>query len=141
VSSRINRRWLQDFLSGRTRAGWIEANECVGRLSEALEREDWNAASRQLREEMAVRRDITPDALIPITETLIDQAEAAGCGARFAGAGGGGALWALGEPERIAELRRTWGNTLAPVSRAGILDCEVDALGVGRVEGQGREGI
>ena len=45
-----------------------------------------------LKEEMSIRREITPDALIPITGKLIDQAEKTGCGARFAGAGAGGSL-------------------------------------------------
>jgi D-glycero-alpha-D-manno-heptose-7-phosphate kinase len=64
---------------------------------------------------MAVRREITPDALIPITEKLIGQAESIDCGARFAGAGAGGSVWALGEVDRIRDLRKTWETTLAPI--------------------------
>jgi D-glycero-alpha-D-manno-heptose-7-phosphate kinase len=79
---------------------------------------------------MAVRRDITPDALIPVTSELIRQAELAGCGARFAGAGAGGSVWALGEKKRIDELRTAWISTLAPIRGAGVLDCAVDPKGV-----------
>jgi len=93
VSAGINRNWIEEFISGKTRAGWIKANEIVLSLAEALKVKDWNGCARCLREEMAVRREITPDALIPITEQLIGTAETAGCGARFAGAGCGGAAY------------------------------------------------
>jgi D-glycero-alpha-D-manno-heptose-7-phosphate kinase len=130
VSSRINQAWLKGFLSGRTRAGWVKANDRVRGLAGALRGKDWNRAARLLREEMAIRREITPDALIPITGRLIDQAEAAGCGARFAGAGGGGAVWALGGLTRIKRLREIWRSTLTPIPGARLLECGIDPRGV-----------
>ena len=130
VSSRINQAWIKDFLSGKTRAGWVKANHVAGELGRAIEKEAWTEAAAFLREEMAVRREITPEALIPITEQLIRQAEEAGCGARFTGAGAGGAVWALGEKERIEALRKVWGDTLGPVKGGGLLHCEVDPKGV-----------
>ena len=130
ASSRINRSWINDFLSGTTRSGWIRANGVVNLLAKAIEKEDWVKAADLLRKEMAIRREITPDALIPITEKMIDQAEKAGCGARFAGAGGGGSIWALGEVERIRDLRKTWEVTLAPIRGGRLLDCAIDPIGV-----------
>ena len=130
VSARINQEWLRSFLSGRTRAGWIEANRIVRRLAQALIDSKWDRAAELLREEMAVRRDITPDALIPVTHKLIQQAEEEGCGARFAGAGAGGSVWALGKKRRIEELKTTWQSTLSPIRGAGILDCWVEPKGV-----------
>jgi D-glycero-alpha-D-manno-heptose-7-phosphate kinase len=130
VSATINQGWLEGFLSGRTRAGWIEANRIVRRLAQALAERKWNRAAGFLREEMAIRREITPDALIPVTDTLIRQAEQAGCGARFAGAGAGGSVWALGEKKGIDGLRDLWSATLAPIRGARLLDCTVDPRGV-----------
>jgi len=130
VSMGINRSWINDFLTGRTRAGWIKVNEIVKGLAAAIKEEDWKRAALLLRNEMAVRKEITPDALIPITEELVGQAESTGCGARFAGAGAGGSVWALGKIDRIGQLRKIWGNTLAPIRGAGILDCAVDPTGV-----------
>lgn len=130
VSARINRNWIEEYLSGKTRAGWIEANEIVRSLAKSLRTKDWNGCARSLREEMAVRREITPDALIPITEQLIRTAETAGCGARFAGAGCGGAVWALGEKDRIQELKGLWTSQLKPVRGAKVLECAIDPLGV-----------
>jgi D-glycero-alpha-D-manno-heptose-7-phosphate kinase len=130
VSARINQGWLEGFFSGKTRAGWIEANRIVRRLAQALIDRKWDRAAKLLREEMAVRRDITPDALIPVTDKLIRQAEQAGCGARFAGAGAGGSVWALGEKKRIQELKTVWTSTLGPIRGAGSLACAVDPRGV-----------
>lgn len=130
VSARINQGWLEGFVSGKTRAGWIEANRIVHRLARTLVERKWGRAASLLREEMAVRRDITPDALISETSELIQQAEEAGCGARFAGAGAGGSVWALGERANIAELKNLWTATLAPIHGAGVLNCAVDPRGV-----------
>lgn len=129
VSARINRSWVKDFLSGITRPGWVKANEIVHRLAGAIRERNWEKASLLLREEMAVRKEITPGALIPITEQLISEAEAMGCGARFAGAGAGGSVWALGRIDRIADLRKRWEETLSPIRGAKVLDCAIDPRG------------
>ena len=81
-------------------------------------------------EEMKIRRRITPDALIPVTDRLIQTAEKTGCGARFAGAGAGGSVWAIGEADQINKLRKKWSEMLESVKGASILDCGVDPTGV-----------
>ncbi len=130
ASGRINRSWVQRFLSGETRSGWLEVNRIVHRLGNAIRSEDWSRAAGLVREEMAVRREITPEALIPITRRLVDQAEKHGCGARFAGAGAGGSLWAVGATDKITRLKADWEKTLASARGAGVLDCEIDPRGV-----------
>jgi D-glycero-alpha-D-manno-heptose-7-phosphate kinase len=130
ISARVNRSWVHDFLSGRTRSGWVEANEVVKHLAGAIKKKDWDSASRYLRDEMKIRRKITPDALIPLTSELIDCAEKIGCGARFTGAGAGGSLWAMGEPDKIKAIENDWGKILRKIKGAGILKCKVDPMGV-----------
>ena len=130
ISSITNRKWTEDFLSGRTRAGWIKVNEIIHQLSIAINRLDWKRGAGLLQEEMALRRTLTPEALIPITEKMVAQAEREECGARFAGAGAGGSIWALGEIKNIRRLRKSWEQTLEPVRDARVLDCEVDPHGV-----------
>jgi D-glycero-alpha-D-manno-heptose-7-phosphate kinase len=130
VSSRVNRGWVAGFLSGESRAGWLEANEIVRGLAEAIRNKEWDRCARLLREEMAIRRVITPDALIPLTARLIELAEKAGCGARFTGAGCGGSVWALGDKARIQSLREVWSDCLRPVRGAQLLGCNVDPKGV-----------
>jgi D-glycero-alpha-D-manno-heptose-7-phosphate kinase len=129
-SSKTNRKWINDFLSGKTMEGWITANEIVNRLARAIHKRDWGKSAALLREEMAIRNKITPEALIPITKKLVKQAENEGCGARFAGAGSGGSLWAIGKKENIGNLRKVWDETLTSQMDAGILDCKVDPTGV-----------
>lgn len=130
VSSRTNRNWIKDFLSGMTRKGWCRANEIVRDLALSLQEQDWKRAAGFLKAEMALRKKLTPEALIPVTAKLVKQAESAGCGARFAGAGAGGSLWALGDMENIRGLKKRWEKTVVPIKGAKVLDCEVDPTGV-----------
>jgi len=129
VSRRTNRKWIKEFLDGRTRKGWIRVNHLCKEFADALEMMDWKAAGHIMRMEMAIRRQITPDSLTPLTRRLISQAEKMGCGARFAGAGAGGAVWAIGEMENIMDLRDTWDRTLATVRGGKVLDCSIDSRG------------
>lgn len=129
VSSTTNRKWIRDFLSGRTRAGWVEANKIVHCFARAVKAQDWQQAADLLRKETALRKEITPEALIPETDQLIRQAEEAGCGARFAGAGAGGSLWAIGEKARIDKLREIWKKTLSEMPEGVVLSCGIDPTG------------
>ena len=130
VSSRTNRNWTKDFLSGMTRKEWCTANAIVSDLALSLQVQDWKRAAGFLKAEMALRKKLTPEALIPVTAKLVKQAEDTGCGARFAGAGAGGSLWALGGVENIGELKKKWEKTVSSVKGAKVLDCEVDPTGV-----------
>jgi D-glycero-alpha-D-manno-heptose-7-phosphate kinase len=71
VSITTNRIWLDNFLNGKTRDGWLSANDVIKGLISAVRSMDWKEAVRCIREEMRIRRKITPDALIPETSNLI----------------------------------------------------------------------
>jgi len=130
VSSTTNRRWIKDFLSGRTRPGWVKVNKTVLQLAQAVKRQDWQKAADLLQEEMALRKELTPEALIPVTKKLVGQAERAGCGAKFAGAGAGGSVWAIGGTKNIERLGKKWEGTLGSIKGARVLDCGIDPVGV-----------
>jgi D-glycero-alpha-D-manno-heptose-7-phosphate kinase len=130
ASSQVNRKWVKGFLDGKTTKGWIEVNRITRELGQAIGAQDWREAAGLLRREMQVRREVTPEALIPITTTLIKEAEALGCGARFAGAGAGGCVWALGRRENIEDLKAQWSRSLASVRGGSVLNCRVDPAGV-----------
>ena len=130
ISTRINRRWVEEFLRGGTRPGWIEANRMVHRLATHIKVGRWKEAARALRDEVAIRREITPEAFTPVISRLIMESEEMGCGARFAGAGGGGSVWALGETDAIERLRGVWEDSLKPTRNGRILDCAIDPDGV-----------
>lgn len=134
LSARINRRWIEQFLGGKTRSDWIELNGIVNRLALHIKEGKWKEAAGELRNEVAIRKEITPEAFTPIITRLIQESERVGCGARFTGAGGGGTVWALGEIDDIRELRGIWDHILKGTKKGGILECAVDPIGV-REEG------
>jgi D-glycero-alpha-D-manno-heptose-7-phosphate kinase len=130
LSARINRLWIEKFLQGETRSGWIEANKIVNRFALHIKERRWNQGAQDLIEEVAVRKKLTPEAFTPIITQLIEESEKAGCGARFTGAGGGGTVWALGEIDVIPKLREIWAHTLKGTKTGRILECSVDPIGV-----------
>jgi len=130
LSARINRLWIEQFLRGKTRSGWVEVNGIVNRFAVHVREGKWQEGADDLRDEIAIRREITPEAFTPITSRLIQESERIGCGARFAGAGGGGTVWALGETDAIGELREIWAHTLKGTTKGRIIKCAVDPAGV-----------
>jgi D-glycero-alpha-D-manno-heptose-7-phosphate kinase len=130
LSARINRLWIEKFLRGETRSGWIEVNKIVNRFALHIKEKRWDKGAQELIEEVAIRKKLTPEAFTPIITRLIEESEKAGCGARFAGAGGGGTVWALGEINTIQRLREIWAHILKGTKKGGILECTVDPIGV-----------
>ncbi len=129
VAAATNRKWVHDFLSGETRSRWIEVNELVHRFAKALKERDWRRAAALLRAEVALRREMTPEAFTPLTDRLVREAEKAECGGRFAGAGAGGSVWALGEADAVERLRSRWGALLSSMKGGEMLNCTIDETG------------
>jgi D-glycero-alpha-D-manno-heptose-7-phosphate kinase len=130
TSKDINGIWIKQFLSGKTRAQWIEIARCSNRFAEALERLDIAVAVDAMNREMAIRKEMTPGVLDDLGDGLTSAATAGGCGSRITGAGGGGCIWALGEPDAIERLRPVWETILSKREDARILDCGIDSQGV-----------
>jgi len=130
LSARINRLWIEKFLQGETRSGWIEVNKIVNRFALHIKERMWNEAAQDLIEEVAIRKKLTPEAFTPIITRLIEESKKSGCGARFTGAGGGGTVWALCEIDAIARVREIWTHILKGTKTGGILECNVDPIGV-----------
>jgi D-glycero-alpha-D-manno-heptose-7-phosphate kinase len=92
----------------------------------ALERADWDQAARLLREEWLNRRKNAPGISTPLIDRLIASTRRAGAaGAKVCGAGGGGCVIFLVEPESKAEVS-------AVIEREGatVLPVQVAARGV-----------
>lgn len=135
VSSGTNRKWVGDFLSGRTRKGWIEVNRMVSGLAGSLKNGDWKGAVSFLRMETSLRLELTPEAFTPLTELMVTEADAEGGAARFTGAGAGGAVWSLApDPETAGRVRDRWRQILSDVPGGEVLKCRTDHYGV-RLEG------
>jgi D-glycero-alpha-D-manno-heptose-7-phosphate kinase len=129
-SKDINGTWIRKFISGRTRPQWIEITECSRRFGDALKDKDIPGAVTAMNREMAIRKEMTPAVLDSLGDSLVEAATTTGCGARITGAGGGGCIWALGQPDQIEHLRPVWEGILPQRQEARLLDCGIDTRGV-----------
>jgi len=85
---------------------------------------------KHLNRETAIRLEMTPDVLDDIGSQLVRSALDYGCGARFTGAGGGGCIWALGNEDKISELKTAWDKILCQRKEACLLDIDIDKNGL-----------
>lgn len=130
ASKDINSTWVQQFLSGETRRLWLDIVGNTKEFVAALREGHMDRAVAALNRETAIRCRMTPQVLDDMGRRLVSKATDAGCGAKFAGAGGGGCIWALGLPSHIDDLKKTWTGILSERPDARILDVGVDSLGL-----------
>ena len=131
VSHAINRTWINGFVSGQERRNWGAIIQLTRDFADAVTRWDMPKAADVMNRETAIRKAMTPQVLDDLGDRLAAAAVAAGCGARFTGAGAGGCLWAIGPAESVAGLKPVWARLLAERPTAGLIDCRVDGRGVG----------
>ena len=129
-SSDINSKWVQEFVAGNHRRLWAEIVTITKAFVDALSVKDWASAVHAMNREVEIRREMTPEVLDEVGESLLRSAKRHNCGARFTGAGGGGCIWALGEAEDIENLRSVWADILSMREEARLLDASVDPKGL-----------
>ena len=130
VSKDINGTWVRQFLSGNTRRHWNEIVECSRGFASAMLSGNLRKAMAMMNRETEIRCELTPEVLDEMGKVLVSAARDNGCGARFTGAGGGGCVWALGEPEDLVVLRPIWQGLLDRHEDAKLLDTGIDAVGL-----------
>lgn len=134
ASARANWDMVRRALDGdgAARRGLTAIAEIAGRMERALLRGDFDTAARLLGSEWEERRGLSPEVTTPETEAALRVARAAGAlGGKICGAGGGGALFVMGEPgarDRIERTLREFG--------CRILEFRLDTTGL-IVEGGG----
>ncbi|HEX6976148.1 MAG TPA: hypothetical protein VF147_17195, partial [Vicinamibacterales bacterium] len=92
----------------------------------ALERGDWTAVGRHIADEWENRKQLAPGVTTPEIDAMLAAAMKAGAtGGKVCGAGGGGCLFCIGEPEHVPAIR-------AALERAGarVLDFKVERRGL-----------
>jgi D-glycero-alpha-D-manno-heptose-7-phosphate kinase len=73
----------------------------AGGMRAAFHRHDWSGVAAELAEEWAARKRLAPGVTTPAIDELLDRARTAGAWAgKVCGAGGGGCVLALTDPER-----------------------------------------
>jgi D-glycero-alpha-D-manno-heptose-7-phosphate kinase len=129
-SSHINSKWVEEFTAGKDRGLWWEIVNSTKAFVKALRVKDWASAVEAMHKEVAARRKMTPEVFDEMGDRLVISAMSHDCGARFTGAGGGGCVWALGEPEDIERLRSDWADQLSHKEGATLLPTGVDPKGL-----------
>jgi D-glycero-alpha-D-manno-heptose-7-phosphate kinase len=92
----------------------------------ALERGDWPEVGRQVAEEWENRKGLAPGVTTSAIDAMLKAAREAGAyGGKVCGAGGGGCLFCLGDPERLPAIR-----SALQAAGARLLDCHVEPEGL-----------
>jgi len=130
VSSDINKRWVNQFLSGQNRDKWEHIIKLTARFSDAVKAQDFQRAAMLMNQETRIRLDMTPDVLDDTGQELFKAAKAMECGARFTGAGGGGCLWAIGTVSSMKKLKPQWQDILINKGQAHLLEAAIDPKGI-----------
>ncbi|HET7217766.1 MAG TPA: hypothetical protein VFJ02_06945, partial [Vicinamibacterales bacterium] len=100
--------------------------DIAGAMRTALERSDWTEVGRQIADEWENRKGLAPGVTTPEIDAILAAARAAGAyGGKVCGAGGGGCLFCVGEPDRIPAIR----DAIAATG-GRLLEFHIESLGL-----------
>lgn len=92
----------------------------------SLEQQDWPAVGRHVADEWENRKRLAPGVTTPAIDAMLDAARAEGAwGGKVCGAGGGGCLFCIGEPDRVPAIRRALAD-----NGARLLDYRIETEGL-----------
>jgi D-glycero-alpha-D-manno-heptose-7-phosphate kinase len=92
----------------------------------ALDRGDWTAVGRHVADEWENRKLLAPGVTTPAIDSMLAAAiEAGAAGGKVCGAGGGGCLFCIAEPDRVPDVRRALAE-----NGARILDFRIESEGL-----------
>ena len=107
-------------------ANFERIRDITGSIRESLINKDWTELARQISLEWQERQKLAPGVVTPAIQHLIKQALTAGATAgKVCGAGGGGCVFFLIDPDRRSEIVRVIRQT-----GAHLLDCHIDTKGL-----------
>lgn len=129
-SKDVNSKWVRAFKSGAAVDTFSEIISMTRAFSTAMAQKDFRQAGALMNQETRMRCRLTPEVLDNTGKKLFEKAVELKCGARFTGAGGGGCLWAVGDPGSIVELRGAWQQILDLSPGGCILDTAPDFRGI-----------
>ena len=123
----MTRRHIDGDREVRARFGRIR--DIAGAMREAIERRDWTAVGRHVADEWENRKGLAPGVTTPAIDAMLTAARSAGAaGGKVCGAGGGGCLFCIGEPDDVPAIRRALES-----SGARLLDFQIETEGL-RIE-------
>jgi D-glycero-alpha-D-manno-heptose-7-phosphate kinase len=113
------------------RARFARIRDIAVEMRRALESRDWRAVGRFVADEWDNRKGLAPGVTTPDIDAMLAAAREAGAhGGKVCGAGGGGCLFCIGEPEDVPAIRQALAS-----SGARLLDFRIETEGL-RVETQ-----
>jgi D-glycero-alpha-D-manno-heptose-7-phosphate kinase len=100
--------------------------EAAGGVRDALTHRDWDGVAAQINLEWEARKRLAPGVTTPMIDTLIADAFAAGArAAKVCGAGGGGCLFCVAEPDHVPAVRQALSS-----GGARILEYRIETEGL-----------
>jgi D-glycero-alpha-D-manno-heptose-7-phosphate kinase len=88
----------------------LKISEQAREFAKAIQFGDYLNAAHTLSIELNLRSQLIPQILPEDDKILVETAVEAGCGAKIAGHGGGGCIWAIGTRESILKTKQQWEN-------------------------------
>lgn len=123
----MTKRHIDGDVQVRARFGRIR--DIATEMRGALERQDWAAVGRHVADEWENRKGLAPGVTTPAIDAMLaGAADAGAAGGKVCGAGGGGCLFCIGEPEAVPAIREALTS-----GGARLLDFQIETEGL-RVE-------
>lgn len=120
----VTKRHIDGDANVRTRFGRIR--DIAVAMRDALERSDWRAVGQHVADEWDNRKGLAPGVTTPAIDAMLAAARDAGAfGGKVCGAGGGGCLFCIGEPESLPAIREALRR-----SGARLLDFQIESEGL-----------
>ena len=107
-------------------ARFARIRDIAGKMRAALERADWAAVGGHVADEWENRKGLAPGVTTPAIDAMLAAARLAGAaGGKVCGAGGGGCLFCIGEPDVLPGIRQALAE-----HGARILDFRIETQGL-----------
>lgn len=107
-------------------ARFARIRDIAREMRPALEQQDWEAVGRHVAAEWENRKGLAPGVTTPAIDTMLAAARAAGAaGGKVCGAGGGGCLFCIGDPEAVPAIRQALAD-----HGARVLDFRIETHGL-----------
>ena len=107
-------------------ARFARIGEIAIKMRSALERSDWLAVGGHVAEEWENRKGLAPGVTTPAIDAMLGAAQRAGAaGGKVCGAGGGGCLFCVGEPDAVPAIRRALAD-----NGARLLEFHIETQGL-----------
>lgn len=120
----MTKRHIDGDLQVQSRFAKIRDIACDMRA--ALEARDWAAVGRHVADEWENRKGLAPGVTTPDIDAMLAAASAAGAwGGKVCGAGGGGCLVCIGDPQKIPAIRKALAD-----GGARLLDFQIETEGL-----------